>query len=301
MLTALAAHVRQVREPDWARLAIADLWLDNLFVSVRLNDGAVGLALNYDQEGLPGVPRDVTAATRAYLLETLSQQPLLWELLTRPADSLAQVALLIALLSALSAPVLASQERLAALGLQALDRRIPLRAFPTRRVVTIVGAGGFLDEAVAEPSIEQVCCCDLNFADEEFRGKVERRFPQAGKRLVLDDGGRTLELIGAADVVCITASTLCNGSLESLLPSPAHSQVIILEGPSGGVLPGPLFDRGVTHLVHNPVDVDYVHLSQRFSRQQEKGLTTIVSGRFIDILLPEQRTVRGARGSGLES
>ena len=66
---------------------------------------------------------------------------------------------------------------------------------------------------------------------------------------------------------------------------------VVLEGPSGGVLPTPLFNRGVTHLVHNPVDIDYVELSRRFSRQRARGLQAISSGEFIDILLPEQRTV----------
>lgn len=80
--------------------------------------------------------------------------------------------------------------------------------------------------------------------------------------------------------------------MEALLPPTPHDKVVILEGPSGGVLPGPLFERGITHLVHNPVDVDYVHLSQRFSRQAVKGLAKTTSGRFIDMLLPEQRTVQ---------
>jgi len=284
MLADLATHIRAVRASAWEQLSLDDLWLDSLFCSVRLSDGSVGLALNYDQEGLEGVPRDVSAATREYLLETRQQDPLLWDLLTQPSDSLAQTALLVALLSALSAPVLASPERLAELGLSSQDGRIPLRSFPGK-TVTIVGAGGYLGEAVQH--FERVYCCDFNHADADFAGKVRRRFPQSN--LVLDAGERTQELIAEADIVCLSASTLCNGSLAGLLPP--EPKVVILEGPSGGVLPGPLFARGVTHLVHNPVDVDFVHLSQRFSRQQARGLTDLVSGRFIDILLPEQRTV----------
>lgn len=284
MLTELAQHVREVRASDWNQLRVDDLWLDALFCSVRLNDGSVGLALNYDQEGLQGVPREVSAATRAYLLETTPEDPLLWDLLTQPSDSLAQTALLVALLSALSAPVLNSPERLARLGLTSRDGRIPLKEFPGK-TVTIVGAGGYLGEAVQH--FERVYCCDFNHADAGFATKVRRRYPQPN--LILDSGERTLELIAEADIVCLSASTLCNGSLAALLPH--EPKTVILEGPSGGVLPGPLLKRGVTHLVHNPVDVDFVHLSQRFSRQQEKGLTDMVSGRFIDIILPEQRTV----------
>ncbi len=287
MLGEIAAHVRSVRESEWGGLRVEDLWLDSLFCSIRLSDGSVGLALNYDQEGLPGVPREVSAATREHLLSMRAGDPLLWELLTAPSESLAQTALLVALLSALSAPVLADEVRLATLGLTSLDQRIALREF-SGRTVTVVGAGGYLEEALGLP-FERVYCCDFNHADAAFADKVRRRFPQAGEKLVLDDGTRTLELIAEADIVCLTASTLCNDSLLALLPG--EPKTVILEGPSGGVLPGPLFERGVTHLVHNPVDVDFVELSKRFSRQEAKGLQSIVSGRFIDIILPEQRTV----------
>lgn len=307
MLLEIAHHVREVRQPDWPNLRIDDLCLDSLFTSVRLNDGSVGVALNYDLEGEGTITVSQVDATRAHLLSQVEGQPLLWEMLTEPSESYAQMALLVAVMSALSAPVLADAHWLSQLGLTAEDGRLPLKAFRGQGAtrVTVVGFGGYLEEALNQDWLKKVSCCDFNANNEDFKRKNPYPFQlyeKARDRLevVYDDGGRTHDLIAEADIVCITASTLCNGTLAGLLPK-TSGKVVIVEGPSGGVLPQPLFERGVTHLVYNPVDVDFVNLSQRHSRQRRKGQQITSSGRFIDIILPEQRTVRGSAGRALES
>lgn len=306
MLLDLARHVQAVRRSDWDALRIDDLCLDSLFSSVRLNDGSVGVALNYDLEGEGSITLQQVDDTRHFLLGQLDEQPLLWRFLTEPGESYARMALLVAVMSALSAPILGSDRNLAALDLTASDGRLPLQSFrhlgATR--VTVIGFGGYLEEALAQDWLKSVACCDFNAHNPEFKRKNPYPFQlyeKAKDRLevIYDDGGRTHQLVAEADIVCITASTLTNGTLQELLPKQA-GKVVIVEGPSGGVLPGPLFQRGVTHLVYNPVDVDFVTLSHRHSRQRRKGLQITSSGRFIDILLPEQRTVRGPSGRALE-
>jgi hypothetical protein len=298
----LAHRVKEIRGAEWEGLAIDDLWLDNLFLSVRLSDGAVGLALNYDQEG-PGVPAALAESTRSALLLESRSDPLLWSRLTRPSDSHAQTALLVAVLAALSAPILIDERRLSRLGWKSSEGRIPLASFRHLGTpnVTVVGGGGYLAEAMRQDWLAGLTCSDFNFANPEFRRANPTMFARMAERGVsIDDGRDTERLIAQADIICLTASTLCNGSLEHLLPQGDHGKVVIVEGPSGGVLPGPLFERGVTHLVHNPVDVDYLVLSKRYSRHCAKGLMSVPSGRFLDLLLPEQRTVRGQTGLSLE-
>ena len=301
ILLDLCRHVAHVRQGEWDGLAIDDLCLDSLFTSVRLSDGSVGVAMNYDLEGDHCITHAQVDETRRRLRERLVEEPLLWEFLQKPSPSLGQQALLVAVLSALCAPVLADEVQLRRLGLMSTAGRIALKTFEPVgcRKLAVVGFGGFLEEALAQDWLEKVSCIDFLANNEEFR-RINpypfRLYEEASKRMevVYDDGPRAGELIEEADVVCISASTLCNGSLESLLPSPRSGRVVIVEGPSGGVLPGPLFERGVTHLVHNPVEVDFVELSHRFSRQSRLGLQKINSGRFIDVILPEQRTVWAA-------
>lgn len=298
LLQDLSRHIQDQRQADWSSLAIDDLCLDSLFLSVRLRDGSSGAAMNYDLEGVPDITPAQIDHTRQRLLEKLPEDPLLWDYLhTQDSDSLAHQALWVAVLSALSAPILQDSQRLQALGLQTRPGRIPLQHFRDQgvRKVTIIGFGGFLEEALTQDWLEKVCCCDFLALDENFQRynpypfRIKQEAEERGLQVVYDDGQNASALIDEADLICLSASTLCNGSLEALLPP--DPRIVILEGPSGGVLPGPLFQLGVTHLVHNPIDIDFVHLCHRFSRQNRQGMQKISSGRFIDILLPEQRTV----------
>jgi hypothetical protein len=298
LLEDLSRHIQAQRQFDWSDLAIEDLCLDSLFLSVRLRDGSCGAAMNYDLEGLPDITPAQIDHTRQRLLEKLPEDPLLWNYLhTQDSDSLAHQALWVAILSALSAPILQNSGSLQELGLQSRQGRIPLQHFQDQgvRKVTIIGFGGYLEEALTQDWLEKVCCCDFLALDENFQRynpypfRIKEEAVQRGLEVVYDDGQNASALIDEADLICLSASTLCNGSLEALLPP--DPRIVILEGPSGGVLPGPLFELGVTHLVHNPIDLDFVQMCHRFSRQNRQGMQKISSGRFIDILLPEQRTV----------
>lgn len=305
LILGLARAVQNARQRMWSELRISDLWLDNLFTSVRLSDGSVGVALNYDQEGFRELSTELSTLTRTRLLESTNDQPLLWDVLVRPVASSTMRSLLIALLSALSAPLLRDPAWLSSQGLFGEVRRVDLARFRHHGArVMVIGGGGYVEEALTQDWIQQLVCCDLNFAKPELAGRYEglrQRLQQAKSRMdvVLDCGEGTEEHMKQVDIVCITASTLCNGTLPALL-SHSRAKVVILEGPSGGLHPIPLLERGVTHLVHNPVDVDYVRLSQRFSRQRKLGLQRVTSGEFIDLILPEQYTVRGAAGLALE-
>ena len=152
LLLELARHVQEVRQPDWHNLRIEDLCLDSLFASVRLNDSSVGVALNYDLEGDATLTLKQVDETRQFLLGMLAEQPLLWDFLCQPTESLGQMALLVSVMAALSAPILQSNARLAPLGLSAVDGRIPLKSFRHlgAKRVTVVGFGGYLEEALQQ-------------------------------------------------------------------------------------------------------------------------------------------------------
>lgn len=57
--------------------------------------------------------------------------------------------------------------------------------------------------------------------------------------------GRADEAIGQADILVITGVTLLNHTLEGILQKAAGGADIYLMGPTAGMLPGPLFARGV--------------------------------------------------------
>ena len=56
---------------------------------------------------------------------------------------------------------------------------------------------------------------------------------------------RSEEILRQADVLIITGVTLVNGTLEGILKSAKPEAEIAVVGPSAGLLPGPMFERGV--------------------------------------------------------
>jgi uncharacterized protein (DUF4213/DUF364 family) len=57
--------------------------------------------------------------------------------------------------------------------------------------------------------------------------------------------GQSDEVIGRADILVITGVTLLNHTLEAILLKARKGADITIMGPTAGMLPGPLFARGV--------------------------------------------------------
>jgi uncharacterized protein (DUF4213/DUF364 family) len=53
------------------------------------------------------------------------------------------------------------------------------------------------------------------------------------------------KVLGAADVVIITASTLVNGTFEDLLQYTGKARLVGLHGPDGSLIPDVFFERGI--------------------------------------------------------
>jgi hypothetical protein len=112
----------------------------------------------------------------------------------------------------------------------------------------VVGFGGFLGRLVANPGIRNVHTVDLlycrgrdHFESQlaSFRAQFPAKSISASIRLSNRNEFKQFDLI------CITGSTLCNGTLEGLLASARKDAVVILQGQSASVHPRILFKAGV--------------------------------------------------------
>ncbi len=113
----------------------------------------------------------------------------------------------------------------------------------------VVGFGGFMQELCEHPDVKTIFIVDFGY--DRFRDKMNgfaAGFPE--KRILLSNGTHTLEILQehVPDVICISGSTLCNGTLEPLLSAAAGSR-IILQGQSAGIHPRYLFREGVNLVV----------------------------------------------------
>ena len=188
-------------------------------------------------------------------------QGALWDQST-PLPRLLRASLQTALLSALSKKLLL---RPAGLGVQVQVEKAAgaFRGILDRFVkpgdqVCVIGLGGFVGAAMAHPYVSRVFVadyyCNLPHSIERA-GLIRERYP--GKELVMSDGSHNAEIMKAAQVICITGSSIANETLSSLLQWVSHDSTVILEGISGNLLPTVLFEEGITYVTTPYIEPDF--------------------------------------------
>ena len=242
------------------------------FVAVELDDGSIGTAMDYaryPQRGNIQILEDIgTEPYNGNRLRPVST------FLERDLDTvdLTEQAIKIALLSALSQPLL-TEEALSIRGwassvVSYQEQRAPYEANWARatletavgeaNVVGIVGFGGFLEMIANLPSVTTVLVCDRDFrhranAIEATIARLNLLF--AGKIKFVGDNIRLLA--DRCDVVQLTASALCNGTMDSLL-NLFIGRPLMLVGPSGSLVPEPWFKLGFRLICTERRDQGYI-------------------------------------------
>jgi hypothetical protein len=250
ILNSIFDDIRQIREISG--VFIEDLDVSTPFTILRLSDGSVGSAGNYDVQN--GNQRHSPSDARAWYLSHVASDPLLMETLGQD-NSLTGLSLKTSVLSALSQPFFHvnglrnlgyGYQMLADMG-QALAGR--LRPGDT---VTVVGFGGLLDAICRSPQVAHVYVCDFLFREARYRKAGERRLAKLGRRFggyTFLDGTQYSEALASSSVSVITGSTVCNGTIEELLALSSGCREVILQGPSCSLLPTEFFRRSVTLVV----------------------------------------------------
>lgn len=236
---------------DLSSLYIDDLHVTSPFSVVRLSDGFCGSACNYHvQNRIPGFD---SKATRAALLRCVRSDPLLLETL-QPEKSLLELSVLVAIISALSQPLFEATPPVGR------DFDIALLTDPhtwvcglirPRDRVAVVGYGGpvsylWNDERIARLDIFDTLISQEGFAlliEEEVKALCHRH-EDVKLHARADD-----QILGVADICVITASALCNNSLEHLMSLCTSARELIVQGPSASIVPMSLFRRGCTTLL----------------------------------------------------
>lgn len=286
-------------ELAWSSLSVVDLCIANTIATVKLSNGHCGLALNFDLVGHePKLTPELAETLRSRLLARARQEPLLTETLFEAKEGPTFRSLSVALLNALSQSLLTPQH-LTPKGSKLLPGRMPIAHLEgLGSKALIIGCGGYLEDALNAPFITEVVCSDLAFGipeamEDYYRPYLEDVvFPyREHKKVEISDGSNTADLISNCDLLFITGSTLVNDTLPDILKWANHTPIIVLEGNTAGLYPFPLFEQGVTHLVQTVVDLDFVTLSQRYTRQRMAGHIQMESAQYTETLLPEMRTL----------
>ncbi len=250
ILNAIFDDIRQMRETS--DLCIEDLDVSTPFSILRLSDGSVGSASNYDVQN--GNQQHDPSEARASYRSFLVNDPLLVKTLQRD-PTLTGLSIRTAVLSALSQPLFRVDvlHRLG-YGYRMLTDKVEALAERLRPgdTVTVVGFGGLLDAVCRSEQIRHIYVCDFLFREPKYRKAAERRMAKLCRRSgswTLLCGSLCGKALARSSVALITGSALCNGTMEELLALSSGCREVVLQGPSCSLLPTEFFRRSVTLLL----------------------------------------------------
>ncbi|MEU7997633.1 DUF364 domain-containing protein [Micromonospora sp. NPDC049060] len=255
-----AAIIDELRKaPDQGRRSVDEVLTGRSFAAVVLDDGSVGAAMDYAQFR-PGAASSaaVTCRRGGELTDYLGTSPgaslLDCDLLRTPvSDSdLTRQAVKIALLGALSRPWF-RDGALAATGFDHLVASFDethlhqpesavtqalTRAVAGAGTVGVVGFGGLMEHFADLDGVRRVLVADLHEAPRADRidrtlARFNARFDEPRIQMVGNDLRRLAE---ECDIVQITPSSLCNGTMDDLIQTLRGIPLIVV-GPSGAVPP----------------------------------------------------------------
>ncbi len=260
----LDAAIDVIPETARAERRVTRLRLSPYFNIVALDDGSVGAAANY-----AAMTQAELDTRRAELELAIARDPLLLASSAATGDKLL-ISLRTAIASALAVPVIR----------QGGDHRFTVRSsvpealFGGARTAVVIGFGGYMAALAASRGIMRLHVADLLYARRraEMDG-ARQRFLAARPELdmTMSDGGDIWRRMAGADLVCITGSALCNGSMEGLLRAAPACRRIIVQGQSAAMHPAPLFRRGVTMVSTTVKPANLIDLSEPDMRRALEG------------------------------
>ena len=243
--------------------------LTQYFHVVELDDGSVGAAMNYAHltvEEVCALRGQVTALLPGdpLLLHWLFDEDRPWRRLACSPEPgrLLTMSLQVALLSALSAPLFHAGGGEGFV----VESHCSEDFFQGARRAVVVGFGGYLRRLVRDEAILELHVVDLKYPDPE--GCMEKeiagyRQEYSRKNITISDGSDIASHLRRADLVTITGSALCNGTLESLLRHAQPQTRVIVQGQSAALHPRALFRRGVDLVVTTIKPPRLVELAER--------------------------------------
>ena len=260
----LEAAIASIPDRARAERRIAHLRLSPFFNMVALDDGSVGAAANY-----AGLSQSALEARRSEWELAIPRDPLLLTMTAAPGDKLL-MSLRTAIASALAAPVI----RQGGDSSFAVRSSVPQGLFGGARTAVVIGFGGYMAALAASRGIARLHVADLLFARRraEMDG-ARQRFLAARPELdmTFSDGSDIARRMAGADLVCITGSALCNGSMEQLLRAASGCGRVIVQGQSAAVHPAAFFGRGVAMVSTTLKPANLIDLPDAAARRALEG------------------------------
>jgi len=245
-----------VSSRDIIGLKVVSLNLTAPFSMVSLSDGSVGSSANYFIQDPRGNDVSALPQLEKRLMEITARDPILFETIIRKdSANLIFLSLKVSLLSALSQSLLDSEylgRKNISLDVSEASLNLPFAGIRQGDIVTAIGFGDNIAKMLRD-DIKGLWICDNFIHDlKVFREKsaaIEQENPSFFRKIRFSDGSRNESILSESDVAVITASALCNRTMDSLLYYASRCRSVLVEGPSGSILPLALFRRNVSSVI----------------------------------------------------
>ena len=242
------------QQKDIARHRIDDFYVCSPFTVARLDDGSIGSAGNYDVQNHTN--RYSSSEIRDKYKKLIEGDPLLLRSLAGTTGYV-DISLKVAIISALSQSLL-RPEVISSAGLVCKDYTNPQplleELLKNGDEVTLIGYGGGLDVFCTSEKVKNLVVCDFMFERSKYKDIAWRRIKHLNgnlSRVHLVSDISKQNYFANSNVCYITASALCNGTMETLLDLAAQCREIIVQGPSCSLFPIEFFRRSVSLILTN--------------------------------------------------
>jgi|GEM_PF-6827156 uncharacterized protein (DUF4213/DUF364 family) len=244
---------------DVSNLKIKRILLKSPFCVVQLNDGSIGSAVNYMNQGITQKFYDKKILEKI-LYSKIDCDPLLFNFLGGKKD-LIFTSLKVSILSALSQDLF---KKKFLNGINAIvkypkeKKSLYLEFIPELvknvKKILIIGDGGIYPR-ITEFGIKEIVVCDLKFRDKKIISDSIKRIKgftknndYIGKISLISDYELKKD-VSSFDMMWITGSVLCNNTFIKLVPRLKKCRRVVLQGPSCSVFPKTLFESGITDIL----------------------------------------------------
>ena len=220
---------------------IDSIYLSNYFNVVRLDDGSTGSCMNYFRFR----SAETADRTTQFLQKLVATDPLLLGYLDAAPRDLLRLSLLACVVSALSSTLLT-------VGADAdVSHQFDPTVFSAATSAVVLGFGGYFDYIVRHTGISKIHLSDLSYHSRSSRidhriDSYRQQFPN--KKITVSTGVDNRDRLAAADIVALTGSALCNGTMEEVLDASRSCPMVIVQGQSSAIYPARLFAYGVTYI-----------------------------------------------------
>ena len=240
---------------------------DFLYTLVEISDGSQGMAINYDYPN----------SSKLDFFNVNCEK-----ILVENRFDLAGLSVKVAIISALSQRFF-NKEHLSKLNCKIQTEKFRVSSVIKKEdVVSVVGWGGLMD-AVGRSDSKKMNLVELQYNNSTKMffdvacGDLNRKYNKPVQCFGCDE----MDVLEKSDVVCITASALCNNTIDGVLSYCKGAREIIIQGPSGSVYPVSFFDKGVTGVLTYFMGVDLFELfyiNKDARREPNKYLQEVYMG-----------------------